>query len=124
MDPGVQGRESFVPALTYVTNITQDLNAIVTFSSTPAYSAGELLSFRVSKPFGMYEINNKVSKILSITSNIAVMDINTLGYSPFIYPVSGKNTPPVTVPAGSGIIPSVSPATINLIDVFDTLRPS
>ena len=124
MDPGVQGRESFVPAVAYITDITQALNASVTFSEVPAYSAGELLSFRVSKPYGMYEINNKVSTILSISSNIAVMDINTLGYSAFIYPVSGNNTPPITVPAGSGIIPASVPATINIMDTFDTLRPS
>jgi hypothetical protein len=124
MNPGYPGPESFVPALAYITGITQALNASVTFSETPAYSPGELLSFRVSKPFGMQEINNQVGTILSIIANVAIVDINTLGYTSFIYPVSGKNTPPVAVPAGSSIIPGTFPPTINLIDVFDCVGPS
>jgi hypothetical protein len=124
MNPGYPGLESFVPALAYITNITQALNASVTFSETPAYSSGELLSFRVSKPFGMHEINNQVGKILSVVANVAIVEINTLAYTAFIYPVSGKNTPPIAVPAGSTIIPGVFPPTVNLIDVFDCVGPS
>lgn len=124
MNPGYPGPESFVPALAYITNISQSLNASVTFLETPAYSPGELLSFRVSKPFGMQEINNQVGKILSIIANVAIVDINTLGYTAFVYPVTGKNTPPFAVPAGSDIIPGSFPATVNLEDVFTTKRPS
>jgi hypothetical protein len=71
----------------------------------------------------MREINNQVGKVLLITSNTVTVDINTLDYSPFIYPVSGKNTPPQTIPAGSGVIPDVYPPTVNLIDVFDCVGP-
>lgn len=124
MNPGYPGPESFVPALAYITNISQSLNASVTFLETPAYSPGELLSFRVSKPFGMLEINNQVGKVLSIVSNVAIVEINTLGYTPFVYPVLGKNTPPTTVPAGVTVIPDYYPPTVNLQAVFTTKRPS
>lgn len=124
MNPGFPGPESFVPSLQYISSISQALNAVVGFTTDHNYTPGELLSFRVSKPFGMHEINNQVGTILSITSNTVTMDINTLEYTAFIYPVSGKNTPPISVPSGSGIIPGVFPPTVNLEDVFTTERPT
>ena len=123
MNPGVQSVESFIPARAFVSDITNDLTATVTFTAPHDFTPGELISFRVSKPYGMEEINNQTGKVLTIDTDSLTVDINTLGYSSFIYPVSGKNTPPQAIPAGSGIIPGVNPPTINLLDVFDCVGP-
>lgn len=123
-DPGWHYREQNVPPLAYLTGITNALQAVATFTADHDYSLGELISFRVSKPYGMYEINNMVGLVLATTSDTITVDIDTLGFTPFVYPVSGLNTPPVCVPAGSGVIPNVYPRTVNLEDVFDVLRPA
>lgn len=124
MDPGVQGRESFVPPLAYLSGISNALQAVATFTDPHGYTLGELISFRVSRPYGMYEINNRIGLVLALSTSTVTVDIDSLGFTPFIYPVSGKNTPPITVPAGSGVIPGSNPSTVNLEDVFDVLRPS
>ena len=113
-----------VPRKAFIEEITNALNATVTFIDEHDYSAGELISFRVSRPFGMSEINQKIARVLATGDNWVVIDIDTLGFTPFIYPVSGKNTPPITVAAGSGVIPGVFPATINLEDCYDCVRVS
>lgn len=112
----------FVPRFRYLTAITNAQYAVATFSEDHDYSDGEIVSFRVSKPFGMTEINNKQTRVISHTSNTITTEIDTSSWTPFVYPVVGQVTPPVVVPAGSGIIPTLYPSTINLEDVFDNRR--
>ncbi len=112
----------FTPRYRFITAITNSQHAQITFSADHDYSDGEIVSFRVSQPYGMVEMNNLQSKILSHTNDIIVVDIDSSFWTPFIYPVAGKNTPPVCVPSASGIIPGSNPATVNLEDCFDNVR--
>lgn len=113
----------FVPKAKYITGITNALNAVVTCSDDHNFSDGEIVSFRVSRDFGMTEMNNKQTRVLSHTNTSITTDIDSNNFTPFIYPTSAlKYTPPVVVPAGSGIIPDSYPATVNLEDVFDNRR--
>jgi hypothetical protein len=114
---------SFVPAFSYISGISQAQNAVATFTAAHDFSNGEYISFRVSKPYGMVEINNLRGHILANDTFTVTTDIDSSFYTPFIYPVAGDNTPPVAVPAGSGIIPASNPSTVTLFDAFDNVIP-
>jgi hypothetical protein len=117
---------SFVPPFSYVSGISQAQNAVATFTSAHDFSNGEYISFRVSKPYGMVEINNQRGLVLANDTFTVTTDIDSSFYTPFIYPIDGSitpNTPPVAVPAGSGIIPNYAPATVTLFDAFDNVIP-
>lgn len=111
-----------VPKLFYLSAITQSQNALATFTVPHDYTVGEYISFRVSQPYGMTQINNMRGLVTAIGTMTVNVDIDTSQFNPFVYPVSGDNTPPFTVPAGSGIIPGFVP-TVNLEDAFDNLPP-
>lgn len=112
----------FYPRFRYINSITNEQKAVVTCTEDHDFTDGEYVSFRVSRPYGMYEINEQRALVLSHTSDTITVDLDTLQFNSFVYPVSGKNTPPVVVPAGSGIIPNYYPYTVTLIDSFDN-RP-
>lgn len=112
----------FLPRFRYVTDISNAQSAVVTCSEDHDFTVGQYVSFRVSKPYGMVEINEKRAKVLAITNDTIIIDLDTLNFNSFVYPVSGKTTPPVVIPAGSGVIPDYYPSTVTLFDVFDN-RP-
>lgn len=109
----------FVPRWRYITGITQAQNAVITFSAEHEYVVGEIISFRVSPPYGMKQLNQKQARVLAVSTFTVTVEIDTLNFDPFIYPVAGQNTPPVAVPVGSGIIPGLQPPTVTLQDAFD-----
>ncbi len=112
----------FFPRFRYVTDITNEQYPTVTFSDVHDFVVNELVSFRVSKPYGMFEINEKRAKVLSVGDMTVTIDINTMFFTPFIYPVSGANTPPVCVPVGSGINYDSAFVFTILNDAFDNVR--
>lgn len=127
---------AFIPYLSYITGITNANPAVVTFSAQHSFTVGELIALRVSKQYGMVEANNKVAKVLDYDTLTVTLDLDTLQYTPFIYPVSldlqRETTPPHAVPAGSGVIPkdvafsgiyNSQPFGTTLIDLFDN-RPT
>lgn len=112
-----------VPKFFYINAITKAVNAVVTFTVDHDYSIGQYISFRVQKPYGMFQINEMRGKVLNLTSNTVTVDIDSSQFGTFIYPVAGDNTPPITVPAGSGVIPGIYVPEYTLFDAFDNLRP-
>ena len=114
---------TFTPRFFYIIAITLGVRTVLQFSTDHDYVLGEYVSTRVSQPYGTKELNNVRGKIISLTSDTVTIDVDSNGFTPFIYPVSGKNTPPVCVPAGSGIIPDFYPSTVTLEDAFDDLPP-
>jgi hypothetical protein len=115
---------AFVPAVAFCVDITKTQRAVATFSEDHTFSNGEYVSFRVTKPFGMVEINNQRGLVLDHDTLTITTDINSSNYTAFVYPaIETKVTPPTVVPAGSGIIPATNPSTVSLIDVFDD-RPT
>ena len=103
-----------------IIGITNSQNAVVDFGTSHPYTAGELLSFRVSKPYGMIEMNNLQGRVLAITSTTVIVEIDTLSFNAFVYPPVGVvEVPAQAIPAGSGIIPRQYTPTVNLEDAFD-----
>lgn len=113
------------PRYGFITGITNAKQAVVTFSDTHDFTDGEVISFRVTQPFGMVEMNNKQAKVLSHDATTITVDIDSNFFTHFIYPaVQTKVTPPVVVPSASSIIPGSNPATVTLYDSFDNRPPS
>lgn len=115
---------SIYPQLAYINAITNAQNAVVTFTSDIEFTDGEYVSFRVTKDFGMFQINQVRGKVLSHTSDTITVDVDTSMWTPFTYAAidSAGSSPPLVVPAGSGIIPNYYPDTVNLEDSFDNRR--
>lgn len=113
---------TFNPTLAYLSDITNDLQAVATFTANHNFTAGENVAFRVTDAYGMFEINNKIGRVLALTSNKITVDINTTTWTAFTVPVSTiGTTPPTCLPSSSGLIPNYPIPTINLKDAFDVL---
>lgn len=110
----------YTPFLSYISNISNAYQAVITFTENHPYTVGELLGLRVSKPYGMTEVNNVTSKVLSTTPTTVTLALDTLNFTEFVYPPSGTvAVPAVAIPAGSGVVPNGFPAQTNILDVFD-----
>jgi hypothetical protein len=115
-------RSIFTPYLSLITGISNGQQPTVTFLDDHQFTVGEYISFRVSQPYGMTQINNLKALVESTTPTTLTIDLDTTFFQPFVYPPVGTVTyPAMAVPAGSGIIPSSNPATITLADVFDNV---
>lgn len=109
------------PQFSYINAITNDKEAIVTFTEDHDFTIGEIVSFRVSKPFGMIEINNLRGKVLDISALTITVDIDTSLWTPFDYSNLNEDgtSPPVCVPSSSGVISNLYTPEINILDTFD-----
>jgi hypothetical protein len=111
----------FYPAVAYINAITQAQNAVVTFTANHDYTVGENIGFRVTKPFGMFEINQMIGLVLAITPTTVTVNIDTSNFTPFSYASinTAGTTPPTCVPSSSGVAPMQAVPTVNLADAFD-----
>ncbi|HEY3527477.1 MAG TPA: hypothetical protein VGK47_14875 [Nitrososphaeraceae archaeon] len=112
------------PRYSEISAITNALNAVVTFTEDHDFTDGEIVGFRVTPAFGMFEINNRRGRVLSHTDTTITVDIDTKTWTSFDFsPLNDPGTtPPVCVPSSSGIIPNMYVATMNLEDAFDNRR--
>lgn len=116
---------NFFPSKAYIQNITNEQNAIVTFTTDHEFTIGEIVGFRVEQAFGMNEINQLRSRIFAITSDSITTNIDTTTWNPFSLANLNQpgTSPPCCVPSASGVIPyeNVTPR-VTLFDAFDN-RP-
>ena len=110
----------FIPNLQYIANISQSLQALVTFTTNHNFTLWEWISFRIPPPNGMIQLNNQKALIIALTPNTVTIDVDTLGFYPFIFTSENQQIPCVAVPAGSGIVEGQPTTTLE--DAFDN-RP-
>ena len=115
------------PRFAYIEEITNALNALVTFTVPHDFTVGEIVSFRVGPLFGMSEINNKRAKVLAINTddlNNITVDIDTSTWTPFsLANLDDPGTsPPICIPCASGVITQLYTPTVNIEDAFDNRR--
>lgn len=111
------------PVLRYITAVTQGQTTTITTDEDHDFTVGEIISFRVSPPFGMVELNNLSGLVLSITSDTVTVDINSLNWTPFVNAGIYVQKPAVVVPSSSGVIPNSIPRQTSLFDAFDIIPP-
>lgn len=110
----------YTPFVLNIMDISRAQQAVVTTEENSPYSAGEIISFRVSAPYGMTEINNLSGRVLNVDANSFTVEIDTLGFSAFVYPPVGTVVvPAITVPVGSGVVPDSPIPMTNIQDCFD-----
>jgi hypothetical protein len=106
-----------------VEDITNAQNAVVTCTEDHDFVDNEIISMRVSRPYGMIEMNNQSAKVISHTSDTVTIDVDSTNFTAFSIPADlSGTTPPCIVPSSSGVdLTEYSPIMI-LEDAFDN-RP-
>ncbi len=115
---------AFYPRYSYISAITNQLQAVVTFTEPHDFTPGEVVSFRVQKSFGMPQINNQHAKVLIKSEYSVVIDIDTTTWG--VFSLANLNnpgtTPPVCVPSASSVVPFEENPSVNIQDAFDNRR--
>lgn len=93
---------NFIPNLQYITNITNDAQAVVTFKTNTNFTLWEWIGFRIPPSNGMIQLNNQTGLIVAITPNTATINVDTRQFYPFIS-FSDPQFPCIAVPVASGI---------------------
>ena len=111
---------NYFPSKFPIIGITNAQYAVVTFPENHEFLPNSIISLRVSKQFGMVEINNLQVKVLSATPDTVTLDIDSSNFTPFVVPADPIIIiPPYAVPSASGVdLLSPVPRTI-LEDAFD-----
>lgn len=114
----------FYPSLVQISAISNAQLAVVTFSEDHDFTPGEIVSFRVGRPFGMYEINNKRGKVLYNTDDTITVDIDTSTWNAFTLANLDEpgTSPPICVPSSSSVVPFQENPSVNIQDAFDNRR--
>ena len=91
-----------LPALNFITSITQSNPAVITTATNHGYSDG--LFIRVVFPqtvapvFGMTQINEEIGEIIVLSANSFSVDIDTTHYGAFVLGISPQM--PQVIPIG------------------------
>ena len=114
----------FYPTYSFISAITNDTQATITFDESHDFTSGEVVSFRVGQAFGMSEINNKRARVLVKSTYSIVVEIDTTTWTPFTLANLNQpgTTPPVCVPSSSSVIPFQENPSVNIQDAFDNRR--
>lgn len=77
-----------IPSALEILAISQAQNMVVTTSAntdqTNSYVVGQLVRLTVPQSFGMYQANGLTGKIIAIDGNQLTLNIDSLGFDPFI----------------------------------------
>lgn len=108
------------PRFSYISGITKSNTARVYFTEKHDFVPGSVVSIRVpSSLSGMTQAHNKRARVLAVTSSGSESsvdtDLNTTGFSTFIWPSSGDAevegfTPPHAAPGGAKQVPFSNPS--------------
>jgi hypothetical protein len=109
------------PKKAFIIAITNAKEPTATFTENHDFTVGENVSFRVTKDFGMFQINNKRAKVIDKTDDTITFDLDTSTWSAFTYDLvdTAGTTPPVCVPSSSGVIENIVTPAYNIEDAFD-----
>ena len=111
----------YYPKLYYINAITNAVNAKATFTADHDFTAGQIVSFRVSTDFGMRQLNNRRAKVLSTTSDTITVNIDSSEWDAFTYANldAAGTTPPICIPSASGVEDNTVIPSYNIKDAFD-----
>lgn len=104
-----------------IESITQDFPMVVTTTSDHKYTAGMRIRFNIPGMFGMVQLNEVESQVLSITNNTLTVNVDSRNFTAFSYPtpLPEAYTPPVVIPDASGAYLSPLPLPYGNQDSFE-----
>lgn len=87
-----------------IESITQSFPMILTTTEDHGYVAGMMVRFLIPSSFGMIQLNNVNSQVLSITDDTLVINVDSTNFYPFAYPspLPQAYTNPSVIPNSSG----------------------
>lgn len=98
----------YAPRERKITNITAASSAVVTFSVTHDFTAGQVIRFNVSAAFGMSEINGLRGTVTAISTanNTVTVDIDSSGFTAFAFPLTAAKlfSPAQAVSVGETVV--------------------
>lgn len=105
----------FNPYKLQVLHITKAIQPTVYFAGQNVFIPGSVVDFNIPKSYGMTEASFLTGKSRGPANVLTqsgvsqiLIDVDTSGFNPFAYPTSagsvGVASPPICVPAGSGIV--------------------
>ena len=114
----------FYPQKSLINAITNAQQAVCTFTANHDFTIGQVVSFRVTKDFGMFQINNKKGLVVATTDDTVTVNIDSLDWDAFDFSLIDTvgTTPPSCVPCCSVKVPGSNPPQVNLDDTFDNRR--
>jgi len=112
------------PQKAFINAITNAQEAVVTFTEAHDFTLGEIVSFRVTRNFGMFQIDRRRGTVMALTSDTITVNIDSSDWDVFDFSLidTAGTTPPVCVPCCSTIVPGSDPPEINIDDSFDNRR--
>ena len=87
-----------------IASITNAFPMVVTTEFPHHYVAGMKVTFLIPTQFGMVQLNNTTSQVLSITSTTLTINLDSTNFSVFSYPspLPSAYTPATIIPVSSG----------------------
>lgn len=87
-----------------IESITQAYPMVVTTTTDHHYVAGMRVRFNVPGMFGMVQLNDVESQVISLTNNTLTVNVDSRNFTPFAYPspMPEAYTEPVIIPDASG----------------------
>lgn len=87
-----------------IDSVSQSFPAVITTTTNHGYTAGIRVRFNIPGIFGMVQLNDVESQVLSVTNNSLTVNVDSSNFTPFAYPspLPEAYTPPVVVPDASG----------------------
>lgn len=113
----------FTPLQAFITNITNAQQAVITYSAPHTFIVGEIISLRVSTPYGMVEANNKEVQVLAADSTTTTVNLDSTFFTPFTFVAGNLQFPAQAVPSASGVINNGAFELITIADSFDNVPP-
>lgn len=112
------------PQKAFINALTNAQQAVATFTADHDYVLGEVVSFRVTRDFGTFQINQKNGIVLATTSDTITVDIDSSDWDVFDFSAldTAGTTPPHCVPCCSVRIPGSEPPQVAINDAFDNRR--
>lgn len=111
---------AYYPVARTITDITNAQEPTVTFSEDHGYLVGQILGFRCTSEWGMFQINQKYGQVLTIPADDTVtVDIDTTNWNAFVTPASPTTADPMAVPTSSGFIQESDIVRPNINCAFD-----
>jgi hypothetical protein len=114
---------TFYPLPQNITSITLGRVTVVGFAQGNTFVNGQVVSFRITKPYGTFELNNQQATVLQNDASSITVDIESTFYTPFIYPAVTTDYVPQCIPSSSGILPLSAMPQTNLQCAFDHEPP-